>query len=511
MNSLARNVALWVILIVLHSGSLVATSIQFDFGTTEGIYTGIESPAHQVGELTALENKWNAVGTTLGSNFPEETQPSGNDSLSFVYADGSTAFGIETDFGAYFDGPGATMQWDANESFLAQFGTSQSNVLYNNSLGKDLIFNPHTASSGSVAFRARGFAAGTYEVFAINTLSARTSDIRMGINMDKLADDTPESVGPIALSTTWVQGENYGRQLVSVTGPSDWITVFSTVTSGPNSVLSGVQITSDVPPPPPPPPVPIYTPNATRTESFNTALSTQFVDVNAPRANGQDFGFSNTNHAGGTPGEAGGTFVRTSSADAYSDIDLTNGTSGDFDRTKTLTLSGKFSVTGSSTPFNTVFVGYANDTIGSSQQFIGLMILEASPGVFRGQLSIQQADGTLFKPLNNWGIQQGVDYTFDLTYVGNPDGSGILSGTLGGDYKDIFAPASSDRFDKFGIGAGFNSSNDSTNMINAFFDDLTYSIYVPEPSAFMLSTSGLLALVARRRRAKLGGRCRSES
>ena len=483
-----------------------AISIQFDFGTAEGNYTGIQSPAHQVGELTVLENKWNSVGTTSVNNFPQETQPGGNDSLSFVYADGTPAFGIQTDFGAFFDGLGATMRWDANEIHLAQFGDSQTNPLYNNSLGKDLLFNQ---SGGSVAFRTRGFSAGTYDVFAINTLSDRTSAIRVGVNMNSLADDLlPESVGPIGTSTTWVQGENYGRQQVSVTGPSDWITVFSTVTSGPNSVLSGVQITSDVPPPPPPP---VFTPNATRTENFNTALSSRFVNVNTPQANeDQNFGFSNTNHAGGTAGEAGGTFVRASSADAYADVDLTNGTSGDFDRTKTLTLSGKFSVTGSTNPNNTVFVGYVNDSI-TSNQLIGFTILEASPGVFRGQLSIQQADGTRFRPENNVQINQGTDYTFDLTYVGNPDGSGTLSGMLGGVFKTISAPASSDRFDKFGIGAAFDGSDSSTNVINAFFDDLTYSIYVPEPSAFMLATCGLFALVARRRGTKHGGRCRSES
>jgi hypothetical protein len=250
----------------------------------------------------------------------------------------------------------------------------------------------------------------------------------------------------------------------------------------------------------------VVTPNGTRTETFNTAGTSEFVDVNSPHANGQNFGFSNTNFAGGTAGEAGGTFARTQSADAYADIDLTGG-AGDFDRTKNLALSGKFTITGSSNPDNSVFVGYLNDNLGvGSLQFVGLIILDPSGPNFRGEAWIRDAAGNNFRS-NVVGLPLNTDFTFSLTYAANLDGSGTLSGTIAGTAVTISAGASTDPFDKFGIGAGFNGSDDASLTMDVFFDDLTYDIYtapVPEPAGLTLAIIGMVAVVggARRSRAR---------
>jgi hypothetical protein len=494
----------------------MAESIQFDFGTVGGSYGGNASPAHAVGALAGTDASWNAIDTISGAAMPQETMPGGSIVQSLVYANGVAAPAIDTDFGAYFTKAGAVMDWNLNEGFLQQFNQPAANAgsVYDTALGEDYIYNPHLGSGGSVAFRARGFSAGTYDVFALTTVPDRTSNIRIGVNMDKLTDDTPESVGPIgAADANWTQGANYGRQSVTVSGPNDWITIFSTYAAGTtgHSVLSGVQITNPSAPPAAPPTT-VFTPNSTRTENFNSAATSEFVEINSPHRDGQNFGFSNTNNAGGAAtGEAGGTFARTVSGDLYADNDLTNGSSGDFDRTKTLKLSGKFSLTSATTPEQILFIGYTNDSMSAGdKQFIGLAIAETNfPTLFRGQLMIRTADGlSAYVPAAQLAINVGTDYFFDFTYTGNPDGSGTLAGTLTDLStntvfpKSVSAPPSLDRFDTFGIGAAFASYDSDTNLVNAYFDDLTYSTFVPEPSSLLFSVGALAALAGRGRRAR---------
>lgn len=291
--------------------------------------------------------------------------------------------------------------------------------------------------------------------------------------------------------------------------------------------MDNVTYSGDAGPPPPPPPAPVVvTPNAIRLETFNSAgAPNEFVEVNGTHSASNptnDFGFSNTNNAGGTAGEAGGTFGRSTQHHTYSDTDLTVTPDGVFDRTKTMVLSGKAVITGSSNPDTTVFVGYSAGGLAvGDQQFIGLTILEPNPagGPYRLRAVIQNEQFNAFPthavasaPIT---IAEDTPFTFDLIYsdtgVGDNgiagDGIGHLFGTIAGTPVDLQASGiltaldlSANIFDRFGIGVGFNGSNDP-NTLNVFFDDLTYSIQeVPEPSTFALVLVGMSGLVANARR-----------
>jgi hypothetical protein len=241
-----------------------AQSIQFDFNTTAGAYTGIEAPAHAVAALGATDDQWNSVVLTgpisalhPQINTPEETEASGLDTLSFVDTQGNSLPGIKTDFGAFFS-PGPPVEWAAYEDWILDHSYNETIVpIYDTALVEDMFYNQYSESStGVVAFRVGGLAAGQYDVYAIsvNNVSALgasgTYNIRIGTNINQLSDDVPEVVGPLGAANTWTQGTNYAHSLVSVSGPSDWITVFSSTNDlNINAVLNGVQIVQHVPEP----------------------------------------------------------------------------------------------------------------------------------------------------------------------------------------------------------------------------------------------------------------------
>lgn len=253
-----RNVVFCAALAAMFSAGTVggAASLQFDFSELAGSYTGT-GPAHALSLLPGGATTWNSVGVNpgpgpvLASPYPEETEAFASNTLSFVYADGSAASGIKTDFGAFFQG--TVITWNNFEEFVSGFQNTNAAPFYSTALSKDFFFNSFGAESTTavVAFRVSGLAAGTYEVLPISILDpalGRSTNMRIGVNIDQLADDTAESVSHATLTTSWVQGENYARQLVTIGGTSDWITVFATGIGG-NATFNGLQIVEVVPEP----------------------------------------------------------------------------------------------------------------------------------------------------------------------------------------------------------------------------------------------------------------------
>jgi len=233
----------------------MAASIQFDFSSLDGSYTGIDSPAHSLGLLGAADDKWNTIGHSTGQ--PDETEATGNQSLSFVNTTGGALSGIKIDFGAFFQvggaGPGnpvGTITWNNFETFVADYSTAAIQTRHQTALGKDLFFNGFNESGGGVvAVRVSGLAAGTYDVIALafvdevaSSAKDRVYNIRMGVNMDELVDDLPEVVGPVSATSAWTAGGDFARSQLTISGPTDWITIFSTNPSSAPAALNGIQI-----------------------------------------------------------------------------------------------------------------------------------------------------------------------------------------------------------------------------------------------------------------------------
>jgi hypothetical protein len=218
----------------------------------------------------------------------------------------------------------------------------------------------------------------------------------------------------------------------------------------------------------------------TMTETFDSAASTTangWVGLNNAAA-GNNFGFSNTGNVSGTPGEVGGIFAGSSTFRYFADTTL----NGSLSRTETLVLAGDLKLNDNKF-VGTIVVGYFNTghlPTSSSGPFIGIEIQEptVTGGAFRASAWIYDASGnTAGSDVIN--LTQATTYTFNLVWVGNPDGSGTLSGTIGGTPVSITAGASGDTFDAFGIASGLSAAQPSKKTDLSFFDNLSYSSYSP--------------------------------
>jgi hypothetical protein len=220
---------------------------------------------------------------------------------------------------------------------------------------------------------------------------------------------------------------------------------------------------------------------STVTETFDSAESTAANGWTASgnEANGNNFGWSNSNEAGGTAGEAGGFFARSTAYGSYAD---TSG--GTLSRTHTLNMSGSFrlrngylfegkfyigffdpaSLVSGQAPANFVGISFAEPEADPEDPFLGTALVIGNGGSDSGVINLPQ-DTTL---------------AFNLTWTGSPDGSGTLTGTLAGtDIGTMNVAAGSANFTAFGLLGGGNSYDLSYLTTEAYFDNLTYTKVAP--------------------------------
>jgi uncharacterized repeat protein (TIGR02543 family) len=224
-------------------------------------------------------------------------------------------------------------------------------------------------------------------------------------------------------------------------------------------------------------------PLGNKTETFATSPSGWTGSNN--NNNGNNFGWSSTTswtQNDNKPymtdkGEIGGVFARSSTYRYYADTGI-----GTKSRTNTLRMSGVFRV--ANTNFDGTFrIGYFN-TSSPSNNFIGLEIREpagtildpqlyGSGKAFRAHLTVNGPGGTSSSlPFEMKGSRSA----FDLTWTGNPDGSGTLSGTVQSiPLPSITVAAGSGSFNAFGLLNGGMNSTDATQLTGScWFDNLTY-------------------------------------
>ena len=225
------------------------------------------------------------------------------------------------------------------------------------------------------------------------------------------------------------------------------------------------------------------------TETFNTGSTTAANGWSGSgnTANNNNFGWNSTDVVlgSGTGGSAGGIFARTSSLSHFADTSIAPLT-----RTDRIRMAGSLRLANNN--FDGAFyLGYFTPGQGLSN-FIGIQFNEPSGDTtnpFRGTARVNGTGGAASSVIS---LAQNTTLTFDLTWAGSPDGSGVLSGTLAGQSLNIPVTAGSGGFSAFGLVSGGYSSNIIERTAGCYFDSLTYNKFgattpPPPPANYTVS------------------------
>ncbi len=199
-----------------------ASSIQFDFSDSQGVYNGYDSPGFAAGDFTSSETTW--------------SQLSLDSSSGFLYSDGAAASGIAVDFGR---GGGTMIDWNIEPATTASGGATSG--VYDTALMRDWL---ETSGDNSLGARVSGLPAGDYRVYALVCEFPYPDDpydVSIGVNIDTNVA-SPLPVGDATGVTTWVDGLNYAVADVTVSSDTDWITVIVDPTKFGYTALPGIQI-----------------------------------------------------------------------------------------------------------------------------------------------------------------------------------------------------------------------------------------------------------------------------
>lgn len=214
---------------------------------------------------------------------------------------------------------------------------------------------------------------------------------------------------------------------------------------------------------------------------------------------GSSFGYQASNHAGGSPGEAGGHFTRANSFRYYADTNL----NGPLNLNHPLSASGRFDFTSVNTPdFNNgLFIGHFQSAV--ENYTIGLFFSNGGGNTAKLAWGIN-VRGDSFNILSSQSsLDPNIDRTWSYAWdpTGGANGVGRLTATLsgpGGGTKTVDMPAGASiradaHFEAFGINAtNVGATSSPAQNADLYFDDLSYSVLaVPEPSSLALLTLGV--------------------
>jgi len=215
----------------------------------------------------------------------------------------------------------------------------------------------------------------------------------------------------------------------------------------------------------------------TVTETFDTDLGN--FDLEFDNIEGDNnFGFSDTNNAGGDPGELGGTIARSDVLRFVADVTIGTLTTND-----EIKMSGQFKLNDINFD-GRFFFGYFNTaTIADFERpspGLGLWVYEPGGGSgdsFRLRICAGgEATGHGDPP--HAPSNQVVNFNLTFTPSGNDDGSGMLSGNINGENITIDIGANDDVYNAFGLVVGFVGSS-RADKADVYFDNLEYTIAEP--------------------------------
>jgi hypothetical protein len=238
-------------------------------------------------------------------------------------------------------------------------------------------------------------------------------------------------------------------------------------------------------PAPTPPPLP--TPGTYALQTFDSLQSTTAAGWSGSNSttNGNNFGWNSLSTiGGGAGGSAGGVIARASAFRWFADTVM-----GDLNRADTLRMAGSLRLENINFD-GTFYLGYfrpsALESGGLLSGFIGIQFAEpgaSADGPFRARAMIAGQGGS---SSNQFSLNQNTVLAFDLVWRGQPDGSGVLSGTIAGQNVSITAASGTGIFNAFGIlNGGMSSQNASELTGTCIFDNLTYrkeAVVTPPPT-----------------------------
>jgi hypothetical protein len=225
----------------------------------------------------------------------------------------------------------------------------------------------------------------------------------------------------------------------------------------------------------------------TLTETFDTDLGKFDVAVNNA-ANYNDFGWSNSNTAGGTAaGQLGGTYGQNQNG--YVADRTLGGTLGWSDP---LIIKSKMT-TDSNGNDQTATLGYFTYT-GNASDGVRTNLMAGVGFVAGGPRAFLLLDGVLSNTIN---IEQDVSHNIDLALSYNSlTSTATWSGTIAGQVVSVSKVVANPLRTANAFGSTSGYANETTYQSHVYFDDVQYTVYVPEPSAIALVTTGLLGLLA---------------
>jgi hypothetical protein len=140
-----------------------------------------------------------------------------------------------------------------------------------------------------------------------------------------------------------------------------------------------------------------------------------------------------------------------------------------------------------------------------TSDFLGISISEpagATTNPFRATIVTTETSSAVIS------LNQDQTYSYDLTWTPTTGGAGTLAGTFAGQSVSLSALAGSGFFNAFGITNGYvGTSASNLNTNGSYFDNVTYSVGVPEPTQMVFAAGVGAALGAwRLRKLRRNGR-----
>lgn len=212
-------------------GMASGVTLQIDFGDNDGLYVGNNAPAG------IADTIWNQVIADTSSGL--------------LFGDGTAATGVSVDRGASNAAGPADIDWD-NTTTDNSGNAGPFTGVYDTELARDWLFG---RDNQTIGVRVSGLEAGEYDVYAIvrepNQLS-REYNVGIGVgdaSLVSIADATVATtvIGDASGSptpATWVVGDNFAVERVTVASTADFVTVFIDPTNERFGTLGGLQIVS---------------------------------------------------------------------------------------------------------------------------------------------------------------------------------------------------------------------------------------------------------------------------
>jgi len=250
-SSLFLLVGLLIVSFTIPALAADPVKIQFHVrsGQTSSLQAVADSPALTVGDIAAADSTWNGVAGQ-DNNWINVQYEHGGKGLSYT----TGANGAATTAGVRFEGSyDLELGGFSNDRQLNAAGNWNAWTINSGAYSSQMAHQQMWGNT-SVGMRVKGLPAGTYRVYSVNVQTEEfdsygkqkldytpnppaidyttgTQKISIGVNLDApLATGYQTEGGAKVTDTAWINGVNYVVKNVTVTGPTDWITIISAST-----------------------------------------------------------------------------------------------------------------------------------------------------------------------------------------------------------------------------------------------------------------------------------------